>query len=265
MPNVEIRDLTPENLHVEAVCCEEGNEDLERVADQKVAWLNEMMTKGLGAKIAYEDERPAGFIEYSPIEVAPMAIAGREITLITCIWVFNPDADKGKGGFQGKGYGKALLQAAEDDARRRSKGMAVSAYDHDFWFTPASFFTHFGYKEVDRRGTRVLLFKAFEPVESPSFMEPRYEPQLEPDKVVVDAFWNSRCPMGLVVLRRLREVCAEFGDRVVLREVCTNEREVVERYGMSSGIHFNGQSKFWAPPSEDEIRAELKKTMEQEA
>ena len=262
MVRFEIRDLTSENLGVEAVCCEVENKDLQEVADEKVAWLKEMMVKGLRAKLAYEDEKPVGFIEYLPIEYAPVGVGGRNLTFIDCIWIFNPNPDKRPSGFQGKGYGRALIEDAEADAKKTSKGMAVTAYDHDFWFTPMSFFTHFGYKEVNRRGTLVLLMKTFEPVEPPSFLESKYKPQLLPGKVVVDAFWNAKCPMGLVVMRRLREVCAEFGDLVFLEEICTNERKVIDQYGRSSGIHINGEGRFWAPPSKKEIRAELKKALD---
>ena len=262
MVKFEIRDLTPENLGVEAVCCEVENKDLQQVADEKVAWLKHMMLKGLSAKLTYEDEKPVGFIEYLPIEHAPIAVVGEDLTFIDCIWVFSPNPDKRPGGFQGKGYGRTLIEAAEADAKKTSKGMAVTAYDHDFWFMPMSFFTRFGYKEVNRRGTLVLLMKAFEPVERPSFLKSKYKPQLLPGKVVVDAFWNAKCPMGLVVMHRLREACAEFGDQVVLKEICTNERKVIDQYGLSSGIYFNGESRFWAPPSKNEIRAELKKALD---
>ena len=63
-------------------------------------------------------------------------------------------------------------------------------------------------------------------------------------------------------MRRLREACAEFGDQVMLKEICTNERKVIDQYGMSSGIYVNGESRFWAPPSKSEIRAELKKALD---
>lgn len=47
MVKFEIRDLTSENLAIEAVCCEVENKDFQAVAEEKVAWLKAMMVKGL--------------------------------------------------------------------------------------------------------------------------------------------------------------------------------------------------------------------------
>jgi hypothetical protein len=44
-----------------------------------------MLTKGLGAKLAYDRGYPAGFIEYLPIEVAPMPVNGKHLFFISDI------------------------------------------------------------------------------------------------------------------------------------------------------------------------------------
>lgn len=260
---LEIRDLCTDNLRTEAMCCEEEQADFRNVAEEKMAWLKEMMSEGLRAKIAYEDGKPAGFIEYMPIHLAPKAVTGKDITFVTCIWVVSSTPEERPSGFQGRGYGKALLEAAETDAKKISRGIALGAFDHDHWFTPASFFTRLGYKEVDRRGSYVLLFKPFKAVKPPFILQSKYEPQFESDKVVIDAFWSATCPMSLVVRNRLREVCSELADKVTLNEICTSRRSVVEKYGKSSGTYIDGQAKFWAPPSKDELRETIVKALEE--
>lgn len=263
MRKFEIKDLDYDNLLAEATCCEDWNKDLHGVARYKMAWLRDMMGKGLKAKLVYEGKKAVGFIEYAPIEEAPVAVEGKDITFINCIWIVTRTPDKNKSGYQGKGYGRALLRAAEQDVRESTRGIAVSAFDHAFWFTPASFFKYFDYKEVDRKNSHVLMFKAFKKgVKRPSFMKSKYKPpKIEPGKVIVEAFWNAVCPMGLVVMQRLREVVEEFGSEVMLREVFTDDRSKVKEYGVASGIFINGKSKFWGPPSKTQIRGELKKAL----
>ncbi len=40
------------------------------------------------------------------------------------------------------------------------RGVAVLAYNHDFWFMPSSFFKKLGYEEVERQGSAVIMLKA---------------------------------------------------------------------------------------------------------
>jgi len=253
---MEIRDLQEVDLKdvIEPCICEESNKQFAAGAPAKLMWLKEIIKKGLMAKIAYEEENPIGFIDYIPIEHAPAAITGKNLIYLNCIYVIRP--------FWGKGYREALLKAAEKEASNLSKGMVVTAYDHKHWFFPMAFFKKYGYKEVDRRGKRVLMMKEFEPVESPKFLDLKYKPKLVPNKVVVDAFWNGLCPHSTVVIARLRKVCAEFERTVILREVRTFKWEIFEKYRISFGIFINGEKKFGGHPrTEQEIREELIKTI----
>ena len=57
--------------------------------------------------------------------------------------------------------GKALLVAAEDDARDRgAQGMAARGMFLPFWMK-ASWFKKQGYSKVDKQGLSVLLWKPF--------------------------------------------------------------------------------------------------------
>lgn len=65
------------------------------------------------------------------------------------------------------------MKAVEEEAERHGKGVAVPAYDHDFWFMNRGFFNRLGYKEVDRYGVKVLMWKNFEDAEVPKLHRPR--------------------------------------------------------------------------------------------
>ena len=236
-----------------------ANEELEGYAKIRMAWLKRTENVGLRGKVAYEDGNPVGFIQYLPIKHAPVAVVGRDLTFIPCMTIVSEAS--------GKGYGKALLVVAEEDARRTSKGVVVSAFDHDFWYMPASFFAKFGYEEVARRGKAwVLLMKNFGDAEAPRFIRTSYQPYLIPRKVVVEAFESSWCGTDATELLRVREVCAEFGDRVALREYDTSRREVVEKYGITREVFFNGRGKFRVgekEASKDEIRLEINRALQE--
>ena len=73
--------------------------------------------KGLGVKLARsEAEKICGMIQYLPIEES--FVEEKDLYEVYCIWVH--------GYKQGKGIGKALLAAAEEDVRDLgAKGLAA--------------------------------------------------------------------------------------------------------------------------------------------
>jgi hypothetical protein len=72
-----------------------------------------------------------------------------------------------------------------------------------------------------------------------------YQPNLVPGKVVVDAFWNPICQTSLVEIMRVREVCAEYGDKLVLNEYNCGDRDVLEQYQTARALFINGEPKGW--------------------
>lgn len=76
-------------------------------------------------------------------------------------------------------------------------------------------------------------------------LSPRYEFVPVPGKVAVDLFWNTFCQTSDIGAHRVREVAAEFGDRVVLREFCADDRETLLRYRIDRGIFVQGEQIGW--------------------
>ena len=68
---------------------------------------------------------------------------------------------QGRGNFQKKGMGTALLAAAEADARELgAKGMAAWGVLLPFWMR-ASWFRKHGYRKADKLGMMALMWKPF--------------------------------------------------------------------------------------------------------
>jgi N-acetylglutamate synthase-like GNAT family acetyltransferase len=78
-------------------------------------------------------------------------VDGKDLYFIPCIWVHG--YKQGRGSFQRRGMGKALLKAAEEDIKNRgARGIAAWGVSLPFWMK-ASWFKKQGYKKVDKKGS----------------------------------------------------------------------------------------------------------------
>lgn len=120
---MKVIDLAEEYKELYFVCLEDWSEEMKEAGSHKEDWCNKMKDKGLRVKLATDDyEMVGGMIQYMPIEHA--FAEGKDLYFIHCIWVHG--YKKGRGNFRKKGMGKALLKAAEDDAKERgSKGIVA--------------------------------------------------------------------------------------------------------------------------------------------
>ena len=115
---MKIIDLTEEYRQLYFVCLEDWSEEMKEAGDSKEIWYNEMKDKGLGVKLAIDDGGDvAGMIQYVPIELS--FAEGKDLYFINCIWVHGHR--EGRGDFQKKGFGTALLQTAESDVKYSDK------------------------------------------------------------------------------------------------------------------------------------------------
>ena len=81
---------------------------------------------------------------------------------------------QGRGNFQKKGMGTALLEAAEADARALgARGMAAWGVVLPFWMR-ASWFSKHGYRKADKLGMMALMWKPFTAdAAAPSWIRPK--------------------------------------------------------------------------------------------
>jgi GNAT superfamily N-acetyltransferase len=259
---MQVVDLTDEHMHFVATCThvDNANEEFEKVAPVRAAWLSDNLAKGLRVKVAVDNGKPVGFAHCLPIELGTWGMSGTDIMTIPCLTL---KYNYVYGQKRGSGYGRALIEAVESEAKKTKKGVAVLAYDNDFWFMPASFFVRLGYRQVSKQGDAVIMLKAFEPVEIPVMHRLNYQPSLVPGKVVVDAFWNPICQTSLVEIMRVRDVCAEYGDRLVLNEYNCGDRDVLERYQTERALFINGEPKGWGYEApRDGLRKEIESALD---
>ena len=174
---MKVIDLSEENMDLYFLCLEDWSDEIKEAGNHKECWYNKMKDNGLRVKLGLDDNgKVGGMIQYLPIEHS--FVDGKDLYFITCIWVHG--YKKGRGNFQKKGMGKALLQAAEDDTKiRNGKGIAAWGIPMPFWMK-ASWFKKQGYTKVDKLGIfdPVLLWKPFaEDAVPPKWIKRKKKPE----------------------------------------------------------------------------------------
>jgi len=242
-------------------CLEDWSDDVREADDRRCRWYDRFSPRGLRARLALDDAgTPGGMIQYLPIEES--TVDGEGLYFITCIWVHGHA--QGRGNFQGRGMGRALLAAAEEDARRLgAKGMAAWGLWLPFWMK-ASWFRRHGYRPAERSGIASLVWKPFVAEARPPRWFRRTGRPLEvtPGKVNVTCFVNGWCTAGNLTAERARRVAGEFGDEVVFREVDTAEHATVAEWGLSDALFVDGRQVMTGPPiSPDRLRKIVRKRL----
>ncbi len=250
---MEIVDLADDNRKLWMVCLEDWSDEMKGAGNKKEIWFGKMKDKGLRVKLAKDDNGViGGMIQYTPIEHS--YIQGEGLYFVNCIWVHG--YKEGRGNFQKKGMGKALLKAAEDDARQLgAKGMAAWGVSLPFWMK-ASWFKKQGYKKVDKDGVAVLLWKPFtEDARPPKWIKQVKTPTPVPGKVAVTTFVNGWCQAQNLVYERAKKAASEFGEKAVFQEYDTFDRNVLLEWGIVDGLFIDGkQISTGPPPSYEKIR-----------
>jgi hypothetical protein len=196
-------------------------------------------------------------IQYMPIEDS--FADGSDLYIIYCIWVHGYKT--GRGNFQKRGMGKALVEAAEQDARERGiKGIAAWGISMPF-FMKASWFKKRGFKPVDRDGISVLLWKSFtEEAVPPRFIKRKKKPEPIAGRVSVTAFINGWCPAQNMVYERAKRAAASFGDAVEFTGIDTSDRPTFLQWGIYDGLFIDGkQVRTGPPPSYEKIERLIRK------
>ncbi len=244
---MRIVDLDETTKPLFCLCLEDWSDDAREAGDRRCRWVDRFTPRGLRAKIALDDAgTPGGMIQYLPIEES--TVDGTGLYFIPCIWVHGHK--EGRGNFQSHGMGKALLAAAEEDARALgAKGMAAWGLWLPFWMR-ASWFRKHGYRSVARNGIASLLWKPFAAdAQPPRWFHRTAKPlELTPGRVNVTCFVNGWCGAGNLTAERARRVAGEFGEAVAFREVDTSEHVTVAEWGLSDALFVDGRQVMTGPP-----------------
>ncbi len=243
---MQIRDLTKADLPLYYCCLEDYAAELEPGKACKQNWYARMKDKGLRVKLAIDDDGTvSGMIQYQPVEHTH--ITGRDIYFIYCIWVHGHKL--GIGNRQKKGMGKALLSAAEEDAKSLgAKGMAAWGLKIPVWMK-VSWFRKQGYIPADSQGVAGLVFKPFSPdAQTPYFPKPKKKPLSAKDRIIIMDFISGWCTYSNVTHANAARIAAEFPDKVQLITLDATDKAVLEEWGIGEGLFINGKEVRLAPP-----------------
>lgn len=250
---MKVIDLTDEYKGLYFLCLEDWSDEVKEAGNHKELWYNIMKDKGLGVKIVVDDSgEVGGMIQYIPIEHS--IIEGKDLYFINCIWVHGHK--QGRGNFQKKGMGKALLQEAEKDVRARgAKGIVAWGLILPFWMK-ASWYKKQGYVCVDRLGIMGLVWKPFtDDAVPPRWIRTKKKPETIPGKVTVTAFIHGWCTAQNMVFERAKRAVTEFGDSVVFREINTMDKNVYQEWGIADALFIDDiEVRTGPPPSYDKIK-----------
>ena len=245
---MKIIDLTKEHEDLYMVCLEDWSDEMKEAGNLKCSWYNKIKDKGLCVKLAVDDNNQVGgMIQYVPIQYSEAE--GENIYFIKCIWVHG--YKEGRGNFQGKGMGTALLAAAEEDAKSKgANGMAAWGISLPFWMK-ASWFKKHGYKKTDKTNMQVLMWKPFtDNARPPKWHRQKNTPEANqnPGKITVTAFSNGWCQAGNIVFERAKRAAEELGDKVLFNVIDTFERETFLEWGISDGLFIEDRLLSSGPP-----------------
>jgi len=253
---MKIVDLTPEHEKIYCQCLEEWSDEIREAGDHKRDWYAKAKGQGLRVKLAMDEKGVVGgMIQYLPIEQSPAA--GTGLYFILCVWVHGHK--QGRGNFQKKGMGTALLLAAEADARQLgAKGLAAWGVTLPFWMR-ASWFRKHGYKKADKNGMMALMWKPFSAdAKPPVWIKRKKKPQPEAGKVVVTGLLNGWCPAMSMVHERARRAAADLGPKVEFRTINTCDRGIFLEWGMTDALFIDGKEvRNGPPPKYEKIKKKI--------
>jgi len=203
--------------------------------------------------LSWKGQTPIGLIEYMPIEKTIFPVQGRDLAFIHCIWVIPA--------YWKKGVARSLMRSFVARTVHLS-GSAVIAYEGESWwgffdYMPKWFFVKFGFKEVQRDGNSVLMFKNRDNAKPPELILSQTKTATGQRRTKVEFFWSTQCPYSWWVGKLLEK---EFGKttKFELKLINTDKRKNVEKSGLTFGLRIDGDTIFNRMPSWDEIKKVLR-------
>ena len=185
--NTKFITLTKENISKEHICCAFSDKKCTEGYEAKKAWLKQEFDNGYVFRRL--DERAKVFIEYVPAEKAWLPVDAPNYLMINCFWV--------SGQYKGKGYAKALLQTAIDDAKSQGKdGLVTVVGTTKFPFmSDTKWFLKQGFETAEKLsyGFSLLVKKLNTKAVTPLFKESLKNGEC-PDKKGVVVYYTNRCP-----------------------------------------------------------------------
>jgi len=179
--------LTKENIGKEHICCAFSDKKCAESYEAKKAWLKREFDNGYVFRRL--DERAKVFIEYVPAEKSWIPVCAPNYLMINCFWV--------SGQYKGKGYAKALLQTALDDAKAQGKdGLVTVVGTTKFhYMSDTKWLLKQGFETVEKLpyGFSLLVKKLNLKAENPAFNKSVQSGKCS-EKEGLAVYYSNRCP-----------------------------------------------------------------------
>ena len=178
--------LSKENIEKEHICCAFSDRKCQKGYELKKEWLKKEFDNGYVFRRL--DERAKVFIEYVPAEKAWVPVEAPNFLMINCFWV--------SGQYKGKGYGKALLRTAIEDAQQQGKDGLVTIVGTNKipFMNEPKWFLRQGFKTVEKLGYgfSLLSMKLNSHAANPKFCESALSGKCPDQGLVI--YYSNRCP-----------------------------------------------------------------------
>lgn len=151
METTRIVELNEENLESAGCYCLRSKPKSKGYTN-KNNWLKGRFNEGLKYINVMDDNKPAGFIEYTPIEYSSRVVYGENYLVIHCLWV----------NVTGKGYASKLIEYCIQDAKEQNKnGVIVITNSETSWTPSKDVFIKNNFIEIEQApyGFELLVHK----------------------------------------------------------------------------------------------------------
>ncbi|MFN7252901.1 MAG: GNAT family N-acetyltransferase [Anaerobacillus sp.] len=151
METIEIVELNEENLEGTGCYCLRSKPKSTGYTN-KNNWIRGRFNEGLKYIKIMDDNKPAGFIEYTPIEYSSRVVYGDNYLVIHCLWV----------NVTGKGYASKLIDKCIQDAKEQNKnGVIVITNPETSWTPSKDVFIKNNFYEIEQApyGFELLVYK----------------------------------------------------------------------------------------------------------
>ena len=245
---VRYRPLTMEGLS-DVACCPGGAEvkgkELRGDVTETADWRRRMIDLGMRGVVAYDEDGPRGFAEYTPAEVAPAPIDAPGAAVLMCYHWSGTSAEDP----EHLAMERELIGRVVEETQERFTGLVTQGWDVPTHF-PIPFLEELGFREVARSEPIALMWNRYRTdAREPTLASAAYTPcDLSAEGLLaIDAAFSARCPYSLDTEAHLRETISEhpFQDRVraVLRRIDT--RKDAFAYAVApfdwAWVFFNGE------------------------
>jgi len=147
---IEVRRAGEEELEFIAGCGRVINHEISESVQRRIPWFTGKRLNDLVSLIGLLKGKCVGFLNMFPIEIFPWGPVGKELFVITCLFV--------TWDYQNNGVGKRMMSSAIDIAMSSSgKGVILFGYTDPKWYLPVSFFEKLDLSEISRNGEERLM------------------------------------------------------------------------------------------------------------